>query len=198
MKVERYKQPKSSFLSVDKDMETIVGKMCENQRLKKLLFRQTDDPLNAENLTESETIDLLRGNYIRNVPDLPVDDNVKNYILITFDGFTPSLKNTEFRDNYIVINILCHFEQWRIGGGLGLELRPLKIAGEIDSMLNGARLSGIGILNFVGANYITEGNGFGGYSLIYVATHGEDDKKNFNNPAEEEKWLEDIAEGLNG
>lgn len=195
MKIERYKQPTSSFLSVDKDIETIMGMMWENPRLKRLLFRQGNDPLNDENLTDEESLELLRDGYIRNVPNLPVDDNVKSYIIISFNRFTPSKKNPHFRDNLIIVDILCHFDQWRIGGGF--QLRPLKIAGEVDSMLDGARLSGIGVLNFAGANYISAKD-FGGYSLIYAATHADDDKKGFNNPADEEKFLEDIAEGLDG
>ena len=84
------------------------------------------------------------------------------------------------------------------GRAFKVSLRPFKIAGEIDSMLDGARLSGIGILNFVGANYISTKDGYGGYSLVYRATHSEDDKEGFNNPADEERFLEDFEAGLNG
>ena len=97
--------------------------------------------------------------------------------------------------NYIIIDVLCLFEQWQLSNG---SLRPFKIAGEIDSMLDGARLSGIGVLNFVGANYISTKNGYGGYSLVYKASHSEDDKKGFNNPADEERFLEDFKAGTNG
>jgi len=33
MKIEKYKYPKSSFLSVDKDLSLITDKIMENERL---------------------------------------------------------------------------------------------------------------------------------------------------------------------
>lgn len=189
MKIERYKRPLSSFLSVDKDIETIMDMLWNNVRLKRLLYRKGRDPLNDENLTEEESVKLFSQGYITNVPKLPVDSEEKNYIIVSFNKFTPTLKNPHFRDNFLVVDVVCHFNQWQLEG---FQLRPFKIAGEVDSMLDGARLSGIGVLNFVCANYITVGNEYGGYSLVYKATHSEDDKKNFNNPADEERFLEDI------
>lgn len=197
MKIERYKKPTSSFLSVDKDIETIMGKMYENPRLKRLLFREGINALDAENLTSEESIELLRKHYITSVPHTYADEESKilSKVIISFDNFHPSIKNPHFRDNCVTIDILCLFEQWQLANG---SLRPFKIAGEIDSMLDGARLSGIGVLNFERANYISTRDGYGGYSLVYRATHAEDDKEGFNNPADEERFLEDIAEGLNG
>jgi hypothetical protein len=197
MKIERYKKPISSFLSVDKDIETILGKMYENPRLKRLLYREGANALDTENLTPAESADLLRKHYITPVPDLPADEESKilSKVIVSFNRFTPSATNPHFRDNYIIIDILCLFEQWQLSNG---SLRPFKIAGEIDAMLDGARLSGIGILNFVGANYISTKDGYGGYSLVYRATHSEDDKEGFNNPADEERFLEDFEAGLNG
>ena len=197
MKIERYKKPISSFLSVDKDIETILGKMYENPRLKRLLYREGANALDAENLTPVESEDLLRKHYITPVPHLPADEESKilSKVIVSFNRFTPSATNPHFRDNYIIIDILCLFEQWQLSNG---SLRPFKIAGEIDAMLDGARLSGIGILNFVGANYISTKDGYGGYSLVYRATHSEDDKEGFNNPADEERFLEDFEAGLNG
>lgn len=197
MKIERYKKPMSSFLSVDKDIETILGKMYDNPRLKRLLYREVPNALDAEDLTPAESADLLKKHYITPVPKLPADEENKipNKIIVSFNRFTPSVKNPHFRDNYIIIDVLCLFEQWQLSNG---SLRPFKIAGEIDSMLDGARLSGIGVLNFVGANYISTKNGYGGYSLVYKASHSEDDKKGFNNPADEERFLEDFKAETNG
>jgi hypothetical protein len=81
------------------------------------------------------------------VPKLYVDGSVLNYILINFDNFTPS-ENPEFRDNTIQFHIVCHFDQWNLRD---YALRPYKIAGEIDSMFNLKKLTGIGYLEFMGA-----------------------------------------------
>lgn len=189
MKIERYKRPLSSFLSVDKDIETIMDMLWNNVRLKRLLYRKGRDALNSENLTEEESVKLFEEEYITNVPKLPVDSEEKNYIVVSFNKFSPTPTNPHYRDNFLIVDVVCHFDQWRLEG---FQLRPFKIVGEVDSMLDGARLSGIGVLNFVCANYITIGNEYGGYSLVYKATHSEDDQKNFNNPADEERFLEDI------
>jgi hypothetical protein len=38
MRIEGYVPPKSSFLSLNKDMKILVNKILSNQRLKKLLY----------------------------------------------------------------------------------------------------------------------------------------------------------------
>lgn len=44
-------------------------------------------------------------------------------------------------------------------------------------MLNGQHLTGIGKLDFVGANKMRWSNDFSGITLIYRAVHGKEDKK---------------------
>jgi hypothetical protein len=121
--------------------------MLKNERLKRLLHYTTRDALDRNNLTEDETLNLF-GKNIKLVPKLTVDGSVLNYIIISFDNFTPS-GNPEFRDNIIEFDIICHFDQWQLQD---FALRPYKIAAEIDSMFNGKHLTGIGELNFLGAN----------------------------------------------
>ena len=55
-------------------------------------------------------------------------------------------------------------------------IRPLKIAGYIDGILNKAKLSGIGELNFLGCNQLILDEELSGYSLSYRAIHGSDDR----------------------
>ena len=50
MKKIIYNYPKSSFLSVEKDIGIIVDTMLKNERLKKLLFYTTKDCLNKKSL----------------------------------------------------------------------------------------------------------------------------------------------------
>jgi len=128
-------------------MNLIVSSMIKNERLKRLLFHTNRTALNERNLTEDESLSLF-GKNIKIVPKLTVDRTVLNYIIISFDNFTPS-ENPEFRDNIIEFDIICHFDQWNLQD---FALRPYKIAAEIDSMFNGKHLTGIGELNFLGAN----------------------------------------------
>ena len=120
------------------------------------------------------------GNQIKIVPKLKVDQPDFCYIIISFDNFTPNMTNTEFRDNTITFDIVCHFDQWNLGN---FALRPYKIAAEIDSMLNNKKLTGIGTLQFLGANQIILSDEFAGLTLMYQTIHaydGEDTKKALN------------------
>ena len=192
MKIEGNLQPKSSFLSMEKDASLISNMLLRNERLKKLLYYTTPDCLDRKILTEDQSLELF-GKNIKLVPKLYVDNSVLNYIILSFDNFTPNMTNPEFRDNIIEFDIICHFDQWQLQD---FALRPYKIAGEIDSMFNGKHLTGIGKLEFLGGNQIILTNEFAGLCLMYQAVHGEEDKKFMPNPADEEQFQEDWAEML--
>jgi hypothetical protein len=89
------------------------------------------------------------GKQIKIVPKLKVDKPEFCYVIISFDNFTPNMTNPEFRDNIISFDIVCHFDQWNLKD---MQLRPYKIAAEIDSMFNRKKLTGIGEILFLGAN----------------------------------------------
>lgn len=172
MRIDGYHIPKSSFLSMEKDTGIIINEMLKNNRLKKLLYYTTNDAMEKPNLTEDQSLSLL-GTNIKIVPKLYVDGSVLNYILINFDNFIPS-ENPEFRDNTIQFDIICHFDQWNLKD---YALRPYKIAGEIDSMFNLKKLTGIGYLEFVGATQIVLSDEFAGLCLMYRTVHGGEDEK---------------------
>ena len=182
MKKVTYSYPKSSFLSLERDMEILVKLMLNNERLKKLLYYSTSDCLNKPNLTMDETIDLIKNKrMIRMVPKVKIDGSIKNYIVINFDDFVTNPQNPEFRNNLIKIDIICHYSQWELGD---FQLRPYRIAAEIDSMLNHKRLSGIGEVDFLAAKRITLTDEFIGLCLIYEIVHGEEDKLLNNLPGD--------------
>ena len=190
MKIDNFHMPKSSFLSMEKDMGIIVNKIFSNRRLQKLLYYPVKDALHRNNLTDEQVTELF-GKHIKVVPKLYVDGSVLSYVLITFDNFRPNATNPEFRDNIISFDIICHFDQWQLED---LQLRPYKIAGEIDSMLDNQKFTGIGELHFVGGDQIILNDEFGGLSLTYLATHGEEDKKFQPNPVDEQDFIEHFKE----
>ena len=183
MKKMTYTYPKSSFLSMEKDMGLIVNMIMKNDRLKKMLFYTSRDCLDKPNVTEDDTFEMF-GKQIKIVPKLYVDSSVLNYIIISFDNFTPS-GNPEFRDNIIEFDIICHFDQWHMKD---FALRPYKIAAELDTMFNEQHLTGIGTLQFLGANQMILTDEYAGLCLMYQAVHGEEDKKGMLNPLEEEAY----------
>ena len=193
MKIINYQFPKSSFLAMEKDLQLITDLMLKNDRLKKLLFHNTPNALDERNLTQEETYGLFKKN-IKIVPKLYIDGSVLSYVIISFDNFTPNATNPEFRDNVISFDIICHFDQWQLQD---FQLRPYRIAAEIDTMINNKHLSGIGTLQFLGANQIILNDEFAGLSLMYSAIQGEEDKKNMPNPADEEQFVIDFNEMYN-
>ena len=177
---------KSSFLSCEKDTEAIIKKLFIDSRpysdlLKRLLIINTSDCLNdmtnpkyIERINKMTVQKLREDGYIRLEPKIPFGENeeVKSYIRISFDNFTPARNNKYFRDCIVEIDILCHPEYWDLGN---YRQRPIKIAGYIDGILNESKLSGIGTLNFIGMNEIILDENLAGYCLMYSAVHGADD-----------------------
>ena len=193
MKIDGVKLPKSSFLSMEKDMGIIVNKICENERLKRLLYYTSPDAIDRPNLTDDQMYELFKKN-IRIIPKLTIDGTVRNYLIISFDDFSQNNTNPEFRDNVLEIDIVCHFDQWPLKD---FQLRPYRIAAELDRMLDKTHLTGIGELEFEGANQILLTDDYAGLCLSYRAIHGEEDKKRMPNPIDDEKFLKDFKEMYN-
>ena len=188
MKIQNYIYPKSSFLSAEKDMNIIVDRMMKNDRLKKMLYYTTRDCLDRPRVTDDQALEMF-GKNIKIVPKLYVDGSVLNYIIVSFDNFTINATNPEFRDNIIEFDIICHFDQWHMKD---FELRPYKIAAELDSMFNEKHLTGIGTLKFLGANQMILTDEYAGLCLMYQAIHGEEDKKKMPNPMDEQAFVENF------
>lgn len=177
----------SSFLSCEHDTETILRKLFVESKpycdeLKRLLVINTKDCLDNLNnevynnkIKEMTVGKLIDEGYIKIVPKIrfPENEEIKSYIIISYDNFTPNENNPQFRDCMVHFDILCHTDYWNIGD---YRLRPLKIAGYIDGILNNTKLSGIGTFQFVGCNELILNEELSGYSLMYAAIHGSDDK----------------------
>jgi hypothetical protein len=192
MKVVNFKQAKSSFLSVEKDLDIIIQAMLANKRLAKLLVHNRRDALHLNLPEDFSPVDLI-GTNIKTVPKLYIDGSVLSYIIISFDNFTPNATNPEFRDNIVSFDIVCHFDQWQLND---LALRPYKIAAEIDTMFDKKHLTGIGTFQFLGANQIVLNDEFAGLSLMYQAVHGGEDKKGMLNPKDEANAVIDFKQYL--
>ncbi len=174
MKVGKNYFPKSSFLSMEKDYAEIVNKMLSNQRLLKLLYYRQKDCLQGADLTQEQIYSMIN-NQIKIVPMLQVTTECPIYVLIIMDNFKPNATNPEFRDCNIAFCILCHPDHWNLGN---FQLRPQKIAGEIDAMFNNQKLSGIGTLQFYDGDTILMDDDLMGMMLVYKAIHGIEDQIN--------------------
>lgn len=80
---------------------------------------------------------------------------------------------------------------------LDFDLRPYRIAAEIDTIINNKKLTGIGRTEFLGCNQIILSDEFAGLTLMYMVYHGEEDKKFAPNPINEENLIENFNELFN-
>ena len=181
MKIATIDFPHSSFLSVEKDLDIIISKICKNQRLLKLLYYNVPNALAQPALSDDQLEEIIKNN-IKLVPKTYVEDEYRNYLIIKFDNFLTGL-NPEFRNNTIEFDILCNYENWQLDG---YALRPIKIMAEIDSMFNGARLTGAGLTEFGGATDIIATDQMAGYCIFFNVIHGGEDEKRALNPSDDE------------
>jgi hypothetical protein len=65
--------------------------------------------INKPNIGEKASYELFEKN-IKIVPKLYIDGSVLNYIVISFDNFSPNATNPEYRNNTINFDIICHFD----------------------------------------------------------------------------------------
>lgn len=177
----------SPFLSCEKDAETILRRLFVESRpysdeLKRLLVISAKDCL--DNMTNEKYLAKLKEmtpgklreeGYIKLEPKirLPEHEQIKAYIILSFDNFITNTTNPQFRDCNVNFDIICHTDYWDIGN---YRLRPLKICGYIDGLLNNSKLSGIGTFQFAGCNQLILSQDLSGYTLTYRAVHGTDDQ----------------------
>ena len=187
MRVQNYERPQSSFLSVEKDMGIIIDNILKNPRIQRLLYYTSADALSKPDLDDDQKLSLLEHN-IKIVPKITVDNVEYNYLLINFNNFIES-SNPEFRDNVIEFDIVCHLENWQLKD---FQLRPFKIAAELDYMFNKKRLTGIGLLQFLSAQEKVLSDEYAAVCLKYIAYHGGEDKYHNVSPKHEEQLQKDF------
>lgn len=177
---------KSSFLSCEKDTELIIRKLFfesgeASDNLKRLLVITAKDCLDINNLEykkvidETSIADLWSKGYISIVPKIKAYENqeLQSYIIVSYGTFTVNATNPCYRDNTITFDIICPTDYWDIGD---YRVRPLKIAGYIDAILNDKKLTGIGTTQFLSCQQLVLDENFSGYSLTYQVIHGNDDR----------------------
>lgn len=185
---------KSSFFSYEKNMELIIKKLfvdnpSYSDNLKRLLVINKPDCLIYGNAAYDDLVKqysvgrLKKEGYIRTVPklDLKEHEDIKSYIIINMDDFTPT-SNNEYRDCTITFFIFSLYDCAEMDN---YEYRPIKIAGYIDGIMNDAKIAGIGKLKFMGAQHVPLNEYWGGIALMYLSTHGEEEDKNPNLPQEQ-------------
>lgn len=168
-------RPKSSLLGMPKDASLIVERILANQDILKLLTYNTRDWKSKPDITGNMIKEMFETKQISSVPKVKIDRPEKTYLRLIYGAIVRNPTNPEYRDNTFGIDIICHCDNWDLGN---FELRPYRIAGEIDSILDNTHLTGIGKLEFISATPYIYDEEFQGVTLTYLAKRGWEDRQN--------------------
>lgn len=189
----------SSFLTCDKDVQKILKTLFIESKpysdfLKRLLIINNKDCLS--NKTEYQQIidkfslgDLMNKGYIRLSPKIlrGTHEEIKSYIVISLDNFSPVPDNPEFLNYIINFDIICYEDAWTLED---YKIRPLMICGYIDGILNSItnknkmntnshkpqiKLSGIGSYQMITCQETVLNEDLGMYTLSYAGMHFNED-----------------------
>ena len=142
----------------------IANKLMQNQKLCRLLKYQVRDPFDKEKYEDVDGITLLN-RQIMIMPKIFDDSTEKtSYIVAMFSNFVVNQLNPDFKLSSIRFDIACPYDEWVLNDK---SLRPYLMMQEVDDMFNGAKMAGIGTLQFVRAESIVLTPQIGGYSMIY-------------------------------
>lgn len=172
MKVDTFTYGKSSLLGMPKDAAIIIDRITSNQTVLKLLAYNGRDWASKPKVDKAMLRDMFQTQQISAVPKIKIDREEKTYLRLTYGTVVRNATNPEYRDNTFGIDIICHFDNWDLGD---YELRPYRIAGEIDAMLDKTKLTGIGQLEFVSVTPYIYNEEFAGVTLTYLAVRGHED-----------------------
>lgn len=189
----------SSFLSCDKDVEKILRTLFVTSKpysdvLKKLLLINSKDCLqNNENykkvIDRYSLGDLIEKGYVRLNPKIArgTFEEMKSYIIISLDNFTPNRRNPEYVDYNINFDVVCYMDAWVLDD---FKVRPLMICGYIDGILKSLtennkkiirsqaapiKLTGIGSYELLGCNEVVLNEDISMYTLSFRGIHFSED-----------------------
>lgn len=196
----------SSFLQCDKDIQQILKLLFVESRpysdlLKRLLLVNNKDCLDTSKKDYQQFIDqftlgrLIQEGYIRLNPKITrgTHEEIKSYILISFNNFMNNNTSVQYRDYNINFDIVCYNDAWVLND---FKIRPIMICGYIDGILNSLsnkqqkldrthqsqiKLTGIGEYTFLGCNETILNEDIGMYSLAYHGVHFNEDIQKIGN-----------------
>jgi len=178
-----------SFMSMENDREDVVRRLFVESRpysdiLKKLLVIDQPDCLDDSKHQYQTIVDdysvarLKSEGFIRFSPKMLFRefDNVKSYIYVSFDDVAPSESNPEFNNMTMSVYCLCDPDPkyWELDD---YAIRPWKMAGYVNGILNKSRMSGIGQVQFIGASELAFDENVAGVALNYLCVHWTDDQQ---------------------
>lgn len=155
---------RADFGTVEKDFADLTERILSNETLVKLMYFNTPNCLSKdETEITPDIIEEIAKENLRIVPSVKIPKNKGSYIIISFDSFMINAENPEYMDNLILIDILCPVDVWMMDSYM---MRPFRMMHEIQKMLHGKPLNGIGKVHLRGANLLNLGD-YNGYQMVF-------------------------------
>lgn len=152
---------------VGTNLQKIVSRLQNNQRLLKLLYYTGKDPYSQEDLTPEQIKNEVYEKLIKVVPRVGPKETAQSLVALRVVRGRSNEGNDEFRDFEIDIEVFVPLTQWMIKD---TNLRPFAIMGEIHKSLNNKTIDGLGKMtggNFQ-INFLTDE--IGCYEMVYYIT----------------------------
>lgn len=143
----------------------ISKKLIKNQELLMLLVNTDLDPTNKTKHPEPiDGLSLLNKN-IRYVPLVTSEElNTTSKLILLYDEGEVNGTNSDNENMSLLINVYCPFKEWLITGD---NLRPFAIMSEVRKSIQGARINGLGEINYLGFNLSTLTEEMGSYVMRF-------------------------------
>jgi hypothetical protein len=161
-KASAYGQTRS-FALIGGQLDIIINRILKNDNLVKLLKYPTRDALTRE--VEQETrMSLIKDNHLTLVPFIPKEEEIKTYLIITFDNFVPTKTTQRAMDYVMTFDIVCHRELWTMNGSCP---RPYLIMDELMKEFNMTKVDTWGAMRFQGATSLIMNENFMGFTMMF-------------------------------
>lgn len=152
------------FNNIGRDLARIGRRLATNQTLVRLLKYGDKQPL-SDDKPDIDGYELIDKN-ISFVPTVEDDEETtESVVLILLDHFSLNRGNKDFKNLRIRFNVICPTRSWTMDHQ---SIRPIMIMSEIEKMINGQRIAGIGTMQFSGADRLVISQNISGYVLDYV------------------------------
>ena len=150
------------FENLNESINTVLVKILESQDLCKLIYYLDTDPTSGEDLSDTS---ILLFDSIFPYPFTPnVTDEEKVILNVFFDGFEKNDNNFYFKNNLLIIDILCSSGVWKIDAGL----RPFSIMHKLDLLFNDKKvIKSLGKMQYSNTKFIFINQKFNGYSMRF-------------------------------
>lgn len=153
-----------SFRLIGSQLDLVTKKILNNDNLVRLIRRPVRDALDLE-VTQEDRLSLIKDYYITLVPLIPKEEEVKSYLIISFDDFTPIEATHKGMDYMMTIDVLCHKELWMMDG---LCPRPYLIMDELKKEFHMAKLDTWGPAVFMGASNLLMNDNYMGFTMMFA------------------------------